>query len=70
MHDDPTRSAARARRAFAAVAEEVAALRTLTLSQLESKHLEILGVRSPVRNRGALIKRISLGLQRRAEAQE
>lgn len=70
MHDDSAGSAARARRAFARVAEEIVALRTLTISQLESKHLEILGVRSPIRSRDALIKRISLGLQRQAEAQE
>jgi hypothetical protein len=61
-------SAERARRAFATVAEEIAALRKLTTAELEAKHPAIFGVASPIRTREALVKRISLALQRRAEA--
>ena len=57
-----------ARAAFVAVAAEIAQLRKLSLVNLEQKHLELLGVASAVRSRDALIKRISLALQRRATA--
>jgi hypothetical protein len=55
-----------ARTAFAAVADQIGALRSLSLSELERKHLELLGVPSAIRSRDALIKKISLALQRRA----
>ena len=54
-----------ARAAFVAVAAEIAQLRKLSLANLEQKHLELLGVASAVRSRDALIKRISLALQRK-----
>lgn len=55
-----------ARVAFAAVADQIGALRSLSLSELERKHLELFGVPGAIRSRDALIKKISLALQRRA----
>lgn len=53
-----------ARAAFAAVADQIASLRLLSLPDLERKHLEILGFPGAIRSRDALIKKISLALQR------
>ncbi len=68
MSKTSTPSPEESRAAFKAVAEQIAALRDLSLSDLERKHLELLGVSSAIRSRDALIKRISLALQRRAAA--
>lgn len=68
MSKTPTPSPDEARAAFNAVAEQIAALRGLSLSELERKHLELLGFSSTTRSRDALIKRISLALQRQASA--
>jgi hypothetical protein len=67
MDEDASRAAERARRAFARAAKEIAALGPLTISELQAKHIECYGIPSPVRSRAALMKRLAIALQRRAD---